>query len=144
MIEAGGGFCFSPKTCQMCPASPLTEADDLERDGAIKTLLSGAKDDPLSSASDLGDQFVIAKLSQQAGRTRCLVVIRRCVWVGTFKLVRRIAVVARGPTVARRNPQRRFQNASGAKPFRGVRKDFGDALSANSDDSDHCRTRPPQ
>ena len=38
----------------------------------------------------------------------------------------------------RENPERRFQHACGAKPFRRVRKDFGAALAANSDYPDHC------
>src|SRR5262249_37488566 len=36
------------------------------------------------------------------------------------------------------NPERRFQNARGAKPSRRVRKDFGAAFAANSEYSDHC------
>src|SRR5216117_3673782 len=39
----------------------------------------------------------------------------------------------------RRHRQRDLQDTSGAKPFRGVRKNFGAAFPANSDYPDHCR-----
>src|SRR5437870_7404393 len=38
----------------------------------------------------------------------------------------------------RRDSERRFQHARGAKPSRRVRKDLRAAFAANSDYSDHC------
>ena len=43
--------------------------------------------------------------------------------------------------VSRRIAKRGLQHASGAKPFRGVGKNFGAALPANSDYPKHCRSR---
>src|SRR6266480_1168128 len=45
-------------------ARPLAKTNDFQRDGTIKTFLAGSKYHPLSAASNLLEQFIIAEVHQ--------------------------------------------------------------------------------
>jgi hypothetical protein len=65
MIELRRGFRFPAKAFQMGVGCPLTDANDLYRDGAVETPLPGAEYYALTAPTDFLQQFVITKLSEQ-------------------------------------------------------------------------------
>src|SRR5437773_11898590 len=64
MFQASCRLRFQTKTLQMRFRGPLTQPNDLQGDGAIKTFLTCSKHYALTAASNLLKQFVIAKLHQ--------------------------------------------------------------------------------
>src|SRR4029453_18625956 len=53
MIEARRGLGFQTEALEMCLGRPLAEADDLQSNDTVETLLSCTKHDSLTAASDL-------------------------------------------------------------------------------------------
>ena len=64
MIQAGGGFRFPTKALQMRVGSPMAQADHLERDSAVETLLPRAINHALAATTDYLQQFIVAKVAR--------------------------------------------------------------------------------
>jgi hypothetical protein len=52
MFQAGGGFCFEPKTLHMCFCCPVSETNHLERHNPVQTFLPCPINNALTTASD--------------------------------------------------------------------------------------------
>jgi len=109
MLETGGRFRFLAKSSQVRRARKMSEADHLQRDGAIQTFLSRAINDALPAASDFFEQLVIAKVHHR----RSAAIDRRKIDI-----------------VIDERAKRGLEHASAAKSL--LAKKFGAAFSAGS------------
>src|SRR2546430_1270395 len=108
MLEACSGFGFPTKTFYVCFARPVTQCNDLERDGATKTFLTGTVNYTLAAPADFLQQLVVTKFHLDSTRLLLPVMI----------------VIERS--------QSGFEEANTAKAARRISKNSRAALRANT------------
>src|SRR5262245_43932243 len=113
MLEACSGFGFPAKSFYVRFARPMTQCNDLERDGAIKTGLTGTVNYTLAAPADFLQQLIVAKCHLHSCR-----------------LVRAIVIVLQ-------RSQASFEKANAAQSSRRICKDGRSTFCANSHYTDH-------
>src|SRR5262249_2912246 len=133
MIKAGGGFRFPTKTLQMPLRRPMAEADDFQRDGAIKTFLPRAINHTLATTTDYLHQFIIAKVRERFCRSRRFLFMWR-----SFAIVH-AGVTGPGYRFVREQIEAGLKQTRGTKAFRCVGKNLRSAFSTNPGCAAHNR-----
>src|SRR6266513_3073138 len=133
MLEAGSGFCFATESLQRRLRGPMSQTDYFESYCAVETFLPGAIHDTLTAATDLFQQFIVAKVGQRLRGVR-----------GFLSIYRPHAIIAAGVTApgyrwVREEIKACLKQASGAKSFGRVGEDLRSALSTNSEYVAHYR-----
>ena len=132
MIEAGGSFRFTAKPLQVRFGGPGTEADHLQRDGAIETFLTGAINHALTATADFLQQLVVAKVARYFC---CIAAVFFPSCAGTSSSRPGSTTPATASSSSRTRPVSR--QASRANFPCCVTGDFCSAPSANPDYTDH-------
>ena len=78
MIEAGGSFGFAAKAFQLGFSGPRTQADHLQRDGAIETSLARTINHPLTAAANFLQQFIIPNAAEYVCPPRDGLAVANC------------------------------------------------------------------
>src|SRR5262249_25369225 len=155
MIEACSSFGFQTEALQVRVGGPLAKANNFYCNNAIEILLSGPIYHALTAPADFLQQLIVTQVPQHRGsaysRFRARLRFHIGILDGTAVIrLRRSSLrsrfgrasgyggrVAIGHRFVRGDAERCFQHATHAKSFRGVRKDFRAALSANSNYGRH-------
>src|SRR5438132_7988622 len=96
---------------------PVSQTDYFESYCAVETFLPGAIHDTLTAATDLFQQFIVAKVGQRLRGTWSLPNMKRSIRITRFNIFNRGAVVASGYGRAREEIKACLKQASGAKSF---------------------------
>src|SRR5262249_47994791 len=132
IFQAGGRFRFPAKAFQMRFSSPGAQTDHFERDGAIKTLLIGAINYALTTASNFLQQRVFSEVCQHSDRLRGFLPVRCS---NAFGVAR---VRAPGYRFVIEQTEAALQKTGRANFLCCVAGDFCSARSANGDGSLHA------